>query len=60
MDYLLIPMNANNHWNILIVINPGSILTENNTCKVIGLDSMFEVKKKYYDAVKLYLHLKAS
>ena len=62
MDYLVIPVNSNNHWNLLIVCKPSSLINrkEEIQCKIIGMDSMFEIKSVFYDAIRVYLKLKAS
>lgn len=51
-NYLVIPINAYKHWNCMIVVNPAAVLTEPELCKILYLDSMFERKAIFPQAIK--------
>lgn len=50
----MIPINAYKHWNSLIIVSPGALLSEVGQCKIIYLDSMFEKKLIFPEAIKTY------
>jgi Ulp1 family protease len=52
-EYIVIPINAYKHWNCMIVVSPGSLLTEGGQCKIIYLDSMMEKKQIFPEAIKV-------
>lgn len=53
-EYLVIPINAYKHWNCMIIVGPNSLLTDPSLCKILYLDSMFEKKCIFPEAIKKY------
>lgn len=55
LSYLVIPINAYKHWNSIIVVNPKALFSDPDECKIVYLDSMFEKKIIFPEAIKTFL-----
>lgn len=55
MEYIVIPINAYKHWNSMIIVSPGALLSQASQCKIIYLDSMCQKKSIFSEAIKKYL-----
>lgn len=53
-EFLVIPINAYKHWNCIIVVAPNALVEDSELCRIIYLDSFFEKRNLFTEAIKMY------